>query len=144
MTLQQTDVGVGQITRGASRRSPEIFIPLKARDAAPEFWGWKDQFVEDAKRPGKFDRRGVGMRLGAAVISVNMMTWPAKHDFRLRSEALRSAGQVGDIMRVERVVPGSGFKYYVEMIPPGTTQYRIFLDLCTQAVPNSPRTYGYY
>ena len=31
MTLQRTDVGVGQTTSGASRRSPEIFIPLAAR-----------------------------------------------------------------------------------------------------------------
>ncbi len=30
MILQQTDVGVGQTTRGTSRRSPEIFIPLGA------------------------------------------------------------------------------------------------------------------
>ena len=30
MTLQQTDVGTGQVTEGTSRRSPEIFIPLVA------------------------------------------------------------------------------------------------------------------
>ena len=41
MTLQKTDVGVGQTTEGTPRRSPEIFIPLSARDAAPDFWGWK-------------------------------------------------------------------------------------------------------
>ncbi len=44
MTLQITDAGVGQTTKGTSRRSPEIFIPLSARDAVPEFWGWKDKF----------------------------------------------------------------------------------------------------
>lgn len=37
MTLQNTDVGVGQTTPGTSRRSPEIFIPLEARDADPGF-----------------------------------------------------------------------------------------------------------
>jgi hypothetical protein len=42
MTLQQTDVGVGQTTAGTSRRSPEIFIPLAARNANSEFWDWRN------------------------------------------------------------------------------------------------------
>ena len=92
MTLQQTDVGVGQTSPGTSQRSPEIFVPLAARNADTAFWRWPDEFVEDSTRQGKFDRRGVGMRLGGAVIEVNMMTWPDRRDFRLRSEALRQRG----------------------------------------------------
>ncbi len=38
MTLMRTDAGTGQTTAGAQRRSPEIFIPLAARNFAPEFW----------------------------------------------------------------------------------------------------------
>lgn len=89
MTLQQTDVGVGQTTRGTSRRSPEIFIPLAARDANPKFWGWSDLFVEDPSKAGKYDRTNVPMVLGGHVIHVNMMTWPDKSDFRLRNAKLR-------------------------------------------------------
>ncbi len=74
MTLQQTDVGVGQTTRGTSRRSPEVFIPLAARDANPEFWGWSARFQEDPSKPGKFDRTNVPMILGGHVIHVNMVT----------------------------------------------------------------------
>ena len=92
MTLQKTDVGVGQTTAGTSKRSPEIFVPLEARDAEPGFWNWQDGFVEDPERQGKFDRRGVRMRVGNEIIEVNMMTWPVKHDFRLRSKVLRSLG----------------------------------------------------
>jgi HKD family nuclease len=88
MTLMRTDVGSGQTTPGTSRRSPEVFIPLTARNRHPEFWNWPDAFSEDPSKPGKFDRVGVLMRIGGEVISVNMMTWPDKHDFRLRSEAL--------------------------------------------------------
>ncbi len=44
MTLQQTDVGTGQVTEGTSRRSPEIFIPLVARDAAPSSGGFRRSF----------------------------------------------------------------------------------------------------
>lgn len=144
MTLQKTDVGVGQITAGTSRRSPEIFIPLAGRDADPDFWGWPGLFAEDSSRPGKMDRFGVKMRIGTEIVDVNMMTWPVKHDFRLRSESLRSAGSVGDILRIERADGTSGFTYYVEIIPQGTTQYDDYLPLCVNPVRNSAKRWGYY
>lgn len=145
MTLMQTDVGVGQLTPGTSRRSPEIFIPLIARDAFPIFWKWPDHFVEDPERAGKFDRFGVLMRLGGEIISVNMMTWPVKSDFRLRSGALRSAGQVGDILRIERVDASAGYEYYVEIVPQGTSDYDNYRSLCVNITrSNSKKMWGYY
>jgi hypothetical protein len=144
MTLQKTDVGTGQITPGTSRRSPEIFIPLKARNANPGFWGWPDAFTEDSTRPGKWDRIGVKMRIGGQNILVNMMTWPVKHDFRLRSETLRSAGNVSDILRLEKVSEASGFSYYVEIIPKGTSQYEYYLALCNNPTKNSLKIWGYF
>jgi len=144
MTLQKTDVGVGQTTAGTSRRSPEIFIPLSARDADPVFWGWSSQFVADAAKPGKMDRFGVKMRIGTAIVDVNMMTWPDKHDFRLRSEHLRSAGSIGDILKIERANGSSGFTYYVEIIPQGTVEYGGYLARCINPVRNSFKRWGYY
>jgi hypothetical protein len=144
MTLQKTDVGVGQTSAGTSRRSPEIFIPLSARDQFPKFWGWRDEFTEDAGRSGKFDRTGVRMRIGAEVIQVNMMTWPIKHDFRLRSEILRSSGNIGDILRIEKVEGIEEFEYYVEVIPSGTSMHSDFLKLCTNTTRGSERLWGYY
>lgn len=144
MILQQTDVGTGQTTKGTSRRSPEVFIPLAARDAAPAFWDYPDKFVEDKTHEGKMDRHGVRVRIGGQVVNVNMMTWPDKHDFRLRSEALRSAGQVGDILRVERAPRRSGFDYYAEVIPTGTWQFDRFAALCTTPVRDSKKRFGYY
>lgn len=144
MTLQKTDVGVGQTSAGTSRRSPEIFIPLSARDHFPKFWGWRDEFTEDADRPGKFDRTGVRMRIGAEVIQVNMMTWPIKHDFRLRSEILRSSGNIGDILRIEKVKGIEEFEYYVEVIPSGTSMHSDFLKLCANTTRGSERLWGYY
>lgn len=144
MTLQRTDVGVGQTTEGASRRSPEIFIPLAARDYDPEFWGWSDEFTEDSGRAGKMDRRGVRMRIGTETVEVNMMTWPDKHDFRIRSESIRSAGNIGDILRIERAGGQGGFSYYVEVIPQGTTRYDEYRALCVNDVHNSEKRWGYY
>ena len=144
MTLQRTDVGVGQTTTGTSRRSPEIFIPLSARDAAPDFWAWPGEFTSDPAHPDKHDRKGVCMRLGTNIINVNMMTWPAKHDFRLRCEALRSAGNIGDILHLEKVDPAIGFEYFAEIIPQGTSNYLTYFASCDQNVRNSKKRYGYY
>jgi hypothetical protein len=145
MTLQQTDVGTGQTTPGTSRRSPEIFIPLAAIEEDRAFWRFPDGFREDATRSGKFDRVGVRMRLGGGVATVNMMTWPVKHDFRLRSEALRSAGDVGDILRLERAAAGSAFDYEVEIVRQGTPDYARRLAQCVRVVrPPSRKRFGYY
>ncbi len=145
MTLQRTDVGIGQTTPGTSRRSPEIFVPLAARDYYPPFWGWPDKFTEDSTRPGKFDRLNVKIRLGGETVNVNMMTWPIKHDFRLRSESLRSAGNIGDILRIEKTTSeDQGFSYYVEIVPQGTSVYQEYLKLCINKTRNSSRVWGYY
>ncbi len=144
MTLQRTDVGVGQTHTGTSRRSPEVFIPLAARDHDPDFWEWPDSFHEDPARAGKLDRQGVVFRIGTSTFEVNMMTWPVKHDFRLRSEALRSAGDVGDILRIEKAEPGKGIDYYAEIIPQGTSEFPKYEARCTEAVRNSKKQWGYY
>lgn len=144
MTLQRTDVGVGQTTTGTSRRSPEVFVPLRARDAEPGFWGWPDLFTEDARRAGKFDRAGVPMDLNGEVIRVNMMTWPAKHDFRLRNEALRSSGRVGDILKIAKVSGRTEAAYKVEVIRRGAPGYDDHLARCTETTPNSRKRWGYF
>jgi HKD family nuclease len=144
MTLMRTDVGVGQTTPGTARRSPEIFVPLAARDAEPEFWGWPDLFTEDAATPGKFDRRNVPMRLAGEILSVNMMTWPVKHDFRLRSETLRSAGNIGDVLRIEQADEGLDYAYHVEIVPKGTSEYDHYHVLCVNSVQSSRKEWGYY
>jgi HKD family nuclease len=146
MTLQTTDVGRGEKTKGAKRRSPEIFVPLAAIRMNEDFWGYPKLFSEDSQKARKFDRPHVSMRLGTEVISVSMMTWPDKADFRLRSEAIRSAGHVGDIMRIEKVPSGQGYEYYIEIIPPNTNQFKIYDDLCVHSPrsKNSKKRFGYY
>jgi len=145
MTLKRGDVGYGQTTPGRSRRSPEIFVPLAARSYAPEFWGWPHQFVEGLSKRGKrVDRREVRVRIGAQVIDVNMMTWPDKHDLRLRSEVLRSAARVGDILRLETLERRADYVYDVEIIRRGSTEHDYYLGLCTEPVRNSDKRWGYY
>jgi len=143
MTLQQTDVGVGQVTQGTSRRSPEVFNPLAARDANPSFWGWPNLFQHDPTKPGKMDRTNVHVQLGTQSFDMNMMTWPDKSDFRLRSEILRSAGSVGDILHLQNsTVPGTD--YVARVVGQQDPTYPQILARCTNATRNSLRRWGYY
>ena len=144
ITLQTTDVGTGQTTSGTSRRSPEIFIPLAARNDCPEFWGWPNAFSDDPRVPGKKNRTGVRMRFGTDTIIVNMMTWPIKRDFRLRSESLRSAANVEDILHLEKAEFTEPFEYYVQIISADSDRYPSYLVHCNRQVRNSRKTYGYY
>lgn len=151
MTLQRTDVGIGQITKGASRRSPEIFIPLIARDYDPHFWGWPDLFKRDPTWMGptdrdglgKMDRPGVMFRLGGATVPVHMWYNPDKKDLRLRSEHMRSAGAIGDILYIERGDGKGGFTYYVDVVPQSSPRHAELLAICTNSVRNSKKVFGY-
>lgn len=145
MTLQRTDVGTGQTTAGTSRRSPEVFIPLIARDEEPVFWGWDTLFVDDPAKAGKKDRNNVQMRLGGDIINVNMFYNDVKKDLRLRSEALRSSGDVDDILKIEKTNGSQGFNYYVEIIPKSAGNYPQYRAACENKVKGTSRKYwGYY
>jgi HKD family nuclease len=144
MTLHRTDMGRGQTTPGTSPRSPEVFIPLGARNAHPQFWGWPEAFVEDPQKPGKRDRIGVRMLIGDQDADVNMMTWPDKRDFRLRNAELLRRGSIGDVLRIEKLTTGGEYEYSVEIIPQGTSKYDRYLELCVNQTRNSNKRWGYY
>jgi HKD family nuclease len=153
MTLQNTDVGVGQTTAGTARRSPEVFIPLAALDQHPDFWTFPAEFTEDIHwnntHPnrrggfGKMDRMDVPMRIGV-IHSVRMFFNPRKGDFRLGNEALRSAGHIGDILLVQRVDPVNGFEYDIQVAPQGSPLFEQLEPLCDTPVPNSHKRFGYF
>jgi hypothetical protein len=84
------------------------------------------------------------MRLGTEILEVNWWYNPKKIDYRMGSEALRSAGNIGDILRIERSDGKAGFDYYVEVIPQGTSLFEQYAALCTQRVVNSKKKFGYY
>ena len=77
------------------------------------------------------DRNGVRMQLGSQVLRVSWWYNPDKKDYRLRNESLRSAGRVGDILRIEKAGEKAGFDYEVEVIPQGTPQFEKYIAICT-------------
>lgn len=143
MTLQKTDVGSGQTTAGTIRRSPEVFIPLAARDLHPEFWGWPHEFIEDGERPGKMDRPGVPFMVEGQPVDIHIWYNPVKRDIRLRNEVLRSAGEIGDLLLLERR-GASGVEYVASIIPHGTTEHRELSASCNHPVRNSLKSFGYF
>ena len=143
MTLQRTDVGRGQQTPGTSARSPELFIPLKAKRENESFWGYPKEFSADSTKPGKFDRSGVRVLFEGKIVTVNMMTWPDKSDFRLRCRSLRDAGNVGDIF-VMTSVNKSTHEYEVGILKHGTPQHAKMAKICVNPVRNSKKTYCYF
>ena len=154
MTLQTTDVGTGQTTPGTAARSPEVFIPLVALDTDQAFWNFPQSFTADAvwnaANPqyrrnglGKLDWHNVPIRIGV-VHMVSMFFNPRKKDFRLRHEAIRSAGNVGDILWVQKVNPVNGFEYDVQVAPQGTPLFNQLNSYCNTQVVNSQKRFGYF
>ena len=167
MTLQKTDVGYGQVTSGASRRSPEIFVPMKAVDTDPAFWGWPTRFIVDkawslkhaawiasekakarrSERPlEKMDRNGVQIRLvnTGSVVSAAIWYYPKKTDLRIRHEQLRAAGNVGDILILKAAPPGAAHDYDFEVVPSTDARFVALDAACTVRVAaNSQKRYGY-
>lgn len=150
MTLQNTDVGRGQVQPHTSQRSPEIFLPVVAvRDQEPAFWGWPDSFAPDPSQPQR-STRPVVIRLAGERVEAKIWRNPpppiGKNDFRLRSESIRSAGSIDDILKVEIAPATSGYDYYVEIVPLGRSDYDRYALLCTESTQreNSRKRWGYY
>ena len=153
MTLQTTDVGVGQTTAGAQARSPEIFIPVGALDMHPDFWGWNSQYSPDATkykpdlawrishavwiskkaassrrvhRPlDKLDWEHVRVHLIGHSGLLDVAVWfnPDKVDLRLRESNLRTAGKIDDILLVEHAPQGANYHYVMEVISASDQRY---------------------
>lgn len=166
MTLQTTDVGFGQTSIGAAKRSPEIFIPIGAVDANPSFWGWPELFVTDeawaiahAKKIAamarsrrsdrsleKMDRENVKFRMTKTGNTVSATVWynPDKIDLRIRNRVLRASGKVGDILVLRKATADSKHHYDFEVVPQGNQRFAKLDAACrVRAAANSKKRFGY-
>jgi hypothetical protein len=172
MTLQNTDVGVGQTTSGTQKRSPEVFIPLLALDQLPTFWNWKSKseptssYKKDAAWQAKhadwiakqsklktldrpiekldWENVRIGLLGQAGMLEARIWFNPIKKDIRIRHEALRSAGAIGDILLVRRAPSGSGRDFDMQVVKTADAAYAATLAKLTTKVPNSPKRIGYF
>lgn len=143
MTLQNTDVGTGQTSPGASRRSPEIFIPIAARDEFPDFWKWDDAFEPVPGKPHILNRNHVVLNVEGINSEATFMVNTNKRDLRIRSEAVRSSGKIGDVLMVEQPIGDVNYDYYVHIVRATDHDYQDFLHACTRSVRNSAKRFGF-
>ena len=132
-------IGSGNLTQGGLYTNDEAMIMLNLSSSDPilsEIRRMFDTWCDETS-----DRSQVPMKLGDEIFMVNMMTWPDRHDFRLRSEFLRSAGNIGDILQLERVT-GENYTYMVTIISQQSTNYQQFLELCPNQPRNSQKRWG--
>jgi len=167
MLLQNTDVGVGQTGKGTQRRSPEVFIPMKAVDLKPAFWKWTAQYVADPQwayehsewqaektASGNPPKRGVDKLdwsnvqidlIGhAGILTATIWFNPIKVDIRIRNAELRAAGNVNDILLVQEAPPGAPYHFRMEVVPPTDPRYAGIRARLLIKIPNSEKVFGYF
>ena len=83
------------------------------------------------------------IRMGGETFPATIWYNPDKKDVRIRSEHIRSAGNIADILYLERGDGTAGFSYYAEIIPQGTVRYSEFIALCSKGVRNSKKEWNY-
>jgi HKD family nuclease len=166
MTLHKTDMGYGQTSKGTAPRSAEIFVPMRAVDMEPAFWGWPTSYTVDkawvarhakeiakkaksrrTSRPlEKMDREKVRIKVTKTNRLVEATIWfnPEKVDLRIRHKELREAGNVGDILVLSKTTTGESYDYNFNIIPPTDGRFPALLKACGNKVAsNSKKRFGY-
>jgi HKD family nuclease len=134
MTLQHAD------TRRPGS-SPEIFIPKKARDVRPDFWGWPGRFVQQGTAMNRYN---MPFRFRDRPEPSTMFAYTDRTEFRLRNLAMCSAARIGDIFRIRHDEARPDSVYEVDIIRAGTAEHARERMRCTIHATGSPRMYGYY
>lgn len=128
-----------------SGHSPDILIPIAARDANPGFWDWPASFpVGSSGYPERYvDLRIINPPQPPVIVRARNYWYEGKHEFRLNCGAIQEAGSPGAIIQVERKAPGTSWDYDVVVIPPSDPTYNSVLAQCTNSVTNSTKRWGY-
>lgn len=135
MTLGVSDA------RKLKGRSPEFFIPKRARDLRPQFWGWPSLYV---KKGNAMNRYNTPFRFNGKAEPSTMFGYANRSEFRLRNTRMRAAAHVGDILRIRHDESNPSKPYDVEIISKGTAEHARALKRCTHRATASGKVYGYY
>ena len=141
MTLQKTDITTGS-------RSPDVWIPLEARDANPTFWQWPDRYNRVQRQSGTYQecyfRVNINTPSGASLEDVRFYHYYEKSEFRINTDKIRSQSAVGDILQIDRVGGGLGCEYEFTIIGQANPIHSQLLALCQKVrAGNSRKSYGY-
>jgi HKD family nuclease len=129
----------------AGGRSPDMLIPVRARDAAPGFWKWPSDFGGSSPTGPE---RYVEIRLilpptPQRIMRARLYFYRQKSEFRFNCGAIRAAASEGDILQFEEKPQGSPWDYDVTLVRATDAAYESAMAVCTEAVPNSQKKWGF-
>ncbi len=141
MTLQRTDITAGG-------RSPDVWIPLEARDADPTFWQWPGRYIQIRRQSGTYAecyfRVYINTPSGASLNNVRYYGYVQKSEFRINTDLIRSQASVNDILQIDRIGAGLGYEYEFTVIPRANAAYNQLFALCRKVrAGNSQKRYVY-
>lgn len=141
-----------QLNRYSKGTPGEFRIPIAARDAAPQLWGWPSEYTRTERNRGSKTREYFEWKPVWSIIyqqqstseNVRIYLYSDSMDFRMYSNALLRFGAAeGDIVKISRGDSHSNFVFRCELIKRGTQEYDSLIQFCTQRVRNSNRKYGF-
>lgn len=135
MTLEQADAA------DTPGRSPEFFIPKRARDMRPQFWGWPAKFV---RRGGAMNRYDTPFRFRGVEEPSTLFGYADRAEFRLRNRAMRDAAEIGDILRIRHDEANADAVYEVDIVRRSSPEHISLMPRLTERAQSSRRRYGYY
>lgn len=133
-------------TRQAAGYSRDVYIPLAAREAEPNFWQWPAGFARRGGTKGTYDERRVPVVLhaiGAAPLADDrrLFYYHEKSEFRFNAGSLIDGASPGDLIVFESAtIPGA--EYEVSVIKAGSPKYATWLAVAVNALPSGKR-WGY-
>lgn len=118
---------------------PVILIPIKARNEDPKFWFWPDFFANERGFPDLYLESFV--RVGKEVVldQIRLYDYPAKKEFRLKSEIVKRFGEKNNILVVHR----EGSKMKLIVVRESDPEYQKYLSHLTKIV-SKEKNYGYF
>jgi hypothetical protein len=126
--------------------SPDVFIPMAAYRADPEFWGPLSKKVSEAGKEYReryveieFRRRSGNVEQA----SRRLYEYRDKSEFRLNAREIHADSTEGDLMAIELAPPGVGVEYVARVVKPTDPLYAQFDDIASSTVANSDKRWGY-
>ncbi len=160
--LELTATGSGSTAAAAGAQQRKIpgeqRVPLEAINAAQEFWGWPDNYIEDRNpRKGnnskgedrvyfnwkpKWRLRMIGNPANDLVQDVRMYFYQNSSDYRFYSGKLSGWAKAGDMIQLTRC-EDMPYEYECVLAVVGTPEHAAWKALCTQGSAHSPRVFAF-
>lgn len=129
--------------------SPDIFVPLAARDEERSFWRWPENYVQAGTTSGTYDERRVnilveGTNGSVLVRGVRLYFYHQRSEFRLNCSELVALASPGDLLVLELLAdPTAGADYAGSVVRRSSSGFSTYDAIAHNQVRNSTKRWGY-